>query len=114
MGWIDSLKRLNSPPKKSAKLATAKQAAEYLGITERHIHRLVRQGRLQCVQISTKVRKFSIDQLKAFIEASKTPTPKKQIDKKLSDGLTCIQGNRENKPFDRQAAKGELRSWRSK
>jgi excisionase family DNA binding protein len=113
MGWIDSLKRLNSPPKKSAKLATPRQAAAYLGVTERHVHRLVRQGRLQCIQISTRHRKFSIDQLKAFIEASKTPTPKKQIDKKLSDGLTCIQGSKEPKPFDRKAAREELIKWRS-
>ncbi len=60
-----------------SQLLTPKQAAQFLGVSERTVHRFVRERKLQCVQLSRKVRKFTQAQLDEFIANRSLPLPPK-------------------------------------
>ncbi len=51
------------------RLMTAMDVAEILGISAKTVHKLVREGRLGCVQVTAKERRFTEEQIKAYIEA---------------------------------------------
>ncbi|MFC1835432.1 helix-turn-helix domain-containing protein [Thermodesulfobacteriota bacterium] len=48
-------------------LMTAKEASEYLKVSVRILHGLVRKGKLACIQYNQRVRHFTRDQLDEFI-----------------------------------------------
>ena len=50
-------------------LMNAQDVAEILGIAKKTVHKLVRDGRLGCVEITETDRRFTIDQVQNFIEA---------------------------------------------
>ena len=62
-------------------LLTVHEASAFLQITPRTIHRLVREGLLGCVQITSRERCFTARQLDAYIEAQTIPA-KIAIDRK--------------------------------
>ncbi len=98
-------------------LLTPEQAAEYLGIKVKTVHQLVRDGKLACVQVTARDRKFTKAQLQEFIE-SRTISMPKIVDKKLSSGLRFPRkGGVQRKSTgdslsERKKMKEELRSWR--
>jgi len=56
------------------KLLTAKDVAEVLGIAAKTVHKLVREGKLGCVLVTSKGRRFTEQQVRDYIEAgSKWP-----------------------------------------
>jgi excisionase family DNA binding protein len=67
-------------------LLTTQAVAEYLGVKTKTTHQLVREGKLSCIQLSPKDRKFTEDQLKAYLD-SRTVAAPKLIDKKASKTL---------------------------
>jgi len=95
-------------------LLTPKQAAQFLMVSERTVHRFVRERKLQCVQLSPKVRKFTQAQLDEFIASRSLPLPPKRIDKELTPGLPSPRkgGVKSSGGFERAQALKELRSWR--
>jgi hypothetical protein len=63
-----------------ASLLDAKDVAKILKSSVKTVHKRVREGKLGCVQITAKDRRFTIEQVRTFIEAQSTRTP---IDKKV-------------------------------
>jgi excisionase family DNA binding protein len=59
------------------KLMTAKDVAEILGIAAKTVNKLVREGKLGCVQVTAKERRFTKQQIQEYIESCSS---KVQID----------------------------------
>jgi excisionase family DNA binding protein len=98
-------------------LLTPEKAAEYLGIKVKTVHQLVREGRLACIQVTTRDRKFTEAQIQAFIE-SRTITLPNVIDKKSPRRLPspARKGGVERKSTgdflsERAKMRNEVRSW---
>jgi excisionase family DNA binding protein len=97
-------------------LLTSKQAAEYLGIRVKTVHELVRDGKLGCVQVTQRDRKFTEGHLQEFIAKRTIPVPK-PVDRKPPNKLPFPQkGSDQRKSTgdslsERKKMKEELRSW---
>jgi len=59
------------------KLLSAKDVAEILGISAKTVNKLVREGKLGCVQVTAKERRFTEEQVREYIESRSS---KVQID----------------------------------
>ncbi len=55
------------------KLMTAKEVAELLGISVKTVNKQVRAGQLGCVQVTTKERRFTQEQVRAYVESKSQP-----------------------------------------
>ncbi len=63
------------------KLLSARDVAEILGIAAKTVNKLVREGRLGCVHVTVKERRFTEEQIRNYIEAqSKGPKEEVRID----------------------------------
>ena len=99
-------------------LITAEQAAAHLHFSIRRIHGLVREGKLNCVQVSARQRLFTPAQIQQFIDESKpVPAPRKLIDKSTAEKISSRpRGITGKKSTGDSSARGELRkevrSWR--
>jgi excisionase family DNA binding protein len=54
-------------------LKTPEQVAEYLGVALTSVHKFVRQGRLGCIQIDGKNRRFTDEQIQEFLNRNTIP-----------------------------------------
>ena len=52
-----------------ARLLSPRDVAEILGIGVKTVHKLVRERKLGCVQVTSKERRFTEEQVRAYIEA---------------------------------------------
>jgi hypothetical protein len=92
-------------------LLYAKDVARVLGISVKMVHKMVREGKLGCVQITAKDRRFTQQQLLDYIDlCSKnrpvdTRTPRKV---RLSPSKG---GEKSSRFFDRANLLKEIRSW---
>ena len=95
-------------------ILTTEQVAEYLGVRKSDIHRYVRQGKLDCVQLSFKKRRFTESQLNEFIQRQSTSKPK-PIDSSRRVRLTSHPRNKEggekSTGASARAIRKEIRSW---
>ncbi|MGO9122065.1 MAG: helix-turn-helix domain-containing protein [Desulfomonilaceae bacterium] len=97
-------------------LLTPKQAAGFLGIRVKMLHQLVRDGKLACIQITPKDRKFSEAQIYEFIESRTIPVPK-SIDRKSPSKVPFSRKGGDSwkstgvSLSERKKMKEELRSW---
>jgi len=97
-------------------LYTPEQAAEYLGIKVKTLHRLVREGKLACIQVTPRDRKFTEAQIQDFIE-SRTITMPKIVDRKSADKLPFprkggdFQKSTGDSLSERAKMRNEVRSW---
>ena len=67
-------KRNSEEPVPVSKLLSAREVAEILGISAKTVHKLVRDGKLGRVQVTSKERRFTREQIQTYIEAqSKKP-----------------------------------------
>ena len=64
-------------------LMDAQDVALILKIAKKTVHKLVREGKLGCVQVTEKDRRFTQKQVQAYIEAQSTEV---RIDKKSAKG----------------------------
>jgi excisionase family DNA binding protein len=98
-------------------LYTPEQTAQCLGIKVKTVHQLVREGKLACIQVTAKDRKFTEAQIEAFIESRNIPLPK-QVDRKSLDRLPSSpkRGGERSKlsgdSFVRAQLRKEMVSWR--
>jgi excisionase family DNA binding protein len=91
------------------RLLSAKDVGEILGISVKTVNKLVRAGKLACVQVTTKERRFTEEQVREFLESSTIKTP---IDKKSAKPLDFPRkGGQKSLGFARTALKKEMRSW---
>ena len=51
-----------------ARLLSPKDVAEILGISVKTVHKLVRDGKLGCVQVNDRDRRFTEDQVREYVE----------------------------------------------
>jgi excisionase family DNA binding protein len=95
-------------------ILTTEQVAEYLGLRKSVIHRYVRQGKLDCVQLSFKERRFTESHLKEFIQRQ-TISKVKPIDRprpeRLSSRPRKKEGGEKSTGDSARAIRKEMRSW---
>ncbi len=92
------------------KLLTAKDVAEILGIAAKTVNKLVREGKLGCVQVTAKERRFTEEQIRAYIESRTVERP---VDRKGPKPLDFPRkGGEKSLGFARTALKQEMQSWR--
>ena len=99
------------------KMLLPEQVAEILGISAKEVHALVRLGRLECVQVTAKKRRFTQEQVQAFIDNQTKPVFK-PVDSKSRRVLPSpkpitVKGGGEGstEAFSAKALRQEMRQW---
>jgi excisionase family DNA binding protein len=92
------------------KLLTAKDVAEILGIAAKTVNKLVREGKLGCVQVTAKERRFTEDQIQEYIESRSS---KVQFDRRTHDRVKSAapKGGEKSLGFSRRSLIEEMRQW---
>ncbi len=98
------------------KLLYPRDVAQLLGLSVKTIHKLVRDGKLGCVQVTTKDRRFTQEQAQRYIESCTKNAPTK-IDARV-DTPRVRQvssppkkgGEKSSRVFDRANLLKEIRS----
>jgi excisionase family DNA binding protein len=94
-----------------AKLLKATDVAEILGISKKTVNKLAREGRLNCVQVTAKERRFTEAQIREYIESRCVAV---RIDKPKQDRVKSNApkgGKKSSRVFDRANLLKEIRSW---
>ncbi len=93
------------------RLYTIEETAAYLGVKVKRVHEYVRKGLLQCVQLSAKVRMFTEEQIKDFIQRRTIPLPK-PLDRKPREQVRCSPERRKSSGGSSvRALRKETQSW---
>jgi excisionase family DNA binding protein len=93
------------------KLLSARHVAGILGISAKTVNKLVREGKLGCVQVTAKERRFTEDQIRDYIESRSS---KVQIDRTKPDRVKSQPpkgGEKSSRVFNRADLLKEIRSW---
>lgn len=101
-----------------APLMTVEEAAKLLRVKPKTIHAFVREGKLACIQLSPRDRRFLPEHIKDFI-AARTITPPKKIDMTASSPLPFAprpkqrggEGVADEGKSLRARRREEMRSW---
>lgn len=94
-------------------LLSAKQIAVYFGISVKTVHKLVREGKLGCVQVTSTERRFTPAQVQEFIQNQSISL---RVDKKPAPTVSSRPrkgGEKSSRVFDRVDLLKEIRSWQS-
>jgi len=95
------------------KLCCATEVAQILGLSAKTVHKLVRSGKLGCVQVTSRDRRFTQEQVQEYIRSQSREV---RVDKKASRQVL----SRPKKGGDREQSVGvngkdlreEMRRWR--
>ncbi len=97
-----------------------RDVAQVLGISVKTVHKLVRDEKLGCVQVTTKDRRFTQEQVQWYIESCTTNAPAK-IDREPSLRVDTPRVRQVSSPtkkgggdsvrFSRRTLKEEMRQW---
>ena len=93
------------------KLLSPKDVAEILGISVKTVNKLVREGKLGCVQVTSKERRFTEEQVRSYIESR---ISKVQIDRRIPNRVKSTPpkgGEKSSRVFNRADLLKEIRSW---
>jgi excisionase family DNA binding protein len=112
--WMDdnrSVKADQQPGAAMPQLMNAEDVAKILKIAKKTVHKLVREGKLGCVQVTEKDRRFTPEQVQAYIDSQ---TVNVRIDKKSVKPVrsTPPKGGEKSVGFSRTDLREEMRSWR--
>jgi hypothetical protein len=66
-------------------LYTDTDVANILLLPKKLIHKLIREKKLACVQITPRIRRFTLEQVQQYIDSHSTPLP---VDKKASRSVS--------------------------
>ncbi|MGO9571400.1 MAG: helix-turn-helix domain-containing protein [Desulfomonilaceae bacterium] len=83
--------------------------ATLLGIGAKTVHKLVREGKLPCVQVTTRERRFTPEQVQLYIESQSTGI---RVDKKAAPAVSSRPkkgGAKSSGVLSRQALLEEMR-----
>ncbi len=91
-------------------LLNAEDVAQILGIAKKTVHKLVREGKLGCVQVTEKDRRFTPPQVQAYIDAQ---TVSVRIDKKRAKPVrsTPPNGGKKSLGVSRTSLQEEMSQW---
>lgn len=95
------------------KLMTAKQVADILGVSVKTVHKLVREGKLGCVQVTSKERRFAEEQVRAYIEAQSKKPEEVRIDTPRVKQVSCHpkKGGERSFGVSKADLRKEMRLW---
>ncbi len=93
------------------KLLSAKDVAQILGISAKTVNKLVREGKLGCVQVTAKERRFTEEQTREYIESRSSTV---QIDRTKPDRVKSAAPKGGEKSFGVSKAdlRREMSLWR--
>jgi len=98
------------PEAEIPQLMNAQDVALILKIAPKTVHKLVRRGKLGCVQVTEKDRRFTREQVQAYIDSQSVEV---RIDRKGSKALSSPpKGGEKSVGFSRTNLREEMRSWR--
>ncbi len=98
-------------------LLTPDQVAEYLGVSVKTVHGFVREGRLGCIQLSPRDRRFTEAQISEFLAGRTIEPPKKSVDSgtlnRLPSPAKSRQGGQKGSVGEsvRAQLREEMRQW---
>lgn len=109
---LDSTHEQRSGNRSEESLLTAKDVAARFMVSVKTVHKLVREGRLSCVQVTSRERRFTEEQIQEFIQSQ---TKSIRVDKKPQRALsspTKKGGVKSSGVNSRQALLQEMRECR--
>jgi excisionase family DNA binding protein len=91
-------------------LLTAQDVARILGISRRTVHRLVRERKLSCIQVTSKERRFSESQVADYIQSQSAP---RLVDMNAARRLSShrTKGGEKSIGVSGTDLRKEMRSW---
>lgn len=95
------------------RLLSAKDVAEILGISVKTVNKLVREGKLGCVQVTGKERRFTEEQVRAYIEAQSNGPKEVRVDTTRTRRVSSEpkKGGEKSLGFSRRSLIEEMRQW---
>jgi excisionase family DNA binding protein len=92
-------------------LLTAEDVAAILGISVKTVHKLVREKKLACVQVTSRDRRFTREQIQEYIQSQSTSV---RVDKKPAPAVSSHpkKGGTKSVGCSRTDLREEMRSWR--
>ncbi len=93
------------------RLLRAKGVAEILRISVKTVNKLVRKAKLGCVQVTAKERRFTEEQVRAYIVAQSKEV---RVDTRTPDRVKSAPpkgGEKSSRVFNRADLLKEIRSW---
>ena len=96
-----------------SRLLMPANVAEILGISVKTVHKLVREGKLGCVQVTGKERRFAEEQVRAYIEAQSRGIHEVRVDRKPARRVSSEpkKGGEKSLGFSRRSLIEEMRQW---
>lgn len=96
------------------RLLSPKDVAEILGISVKTVHKLVREGKLGSVQVTAKERRFTEEQVRAYIEAQSNKPEEVRIDTPRVQQVSCHpkKGGERSFGVSKADLRKEMRLWR--
>jgi excisionase family DNA binding protein len=84
--------------------------ATLLGISAKTVHKLVREGKLPCVQVTARERRFTPEQVQQYIESQSTVM---RVDKKAAPAVSSRpkKGGEKSIGVSGTDLRKEMRSW---
>lgn len=92
-------------------LCRASQVAQILDINVKTVHKLVREGKLSCVQVTARERRFTPEQVQQYIESQSTVI---RVDKKAAPPVSSRPKKGGMKSFGHSGVdlREEMKQWR--
>ncbi len=92
------------------RLLTAATVACILGISPKTVHKLVREGKLACVQVTARERRFTHEQVEDYIRSQTTSV---RVDKKAPRPVSSSskKGGTKSIGVSGTDLRKEMRSW---
>ncbi|AFM26041.1 helix-turn-helix domain-containing protein [Desulfomonile tiedjei] len=94
------------------RLLTAVTVASILGISPKTVHKLVREKKLACVQVTSRDRRFTHEQIQEYIRSQSTPVRVDKKDPRPVQSRPKKGGDRKSVGLSRTDLREEIRSWR--
>jgi excisionase family DNA binding protein len=91
-------------------LWSAEQVAHLLSISQKTVQKLVREGKLSCVQVTARERRFTPEQVQQYIESQSTGI---RVDKKPAPAVSSRpkKGGEKSIGVSGTDLRKEMRSW---
>jgi excisionase family DNA binding protein len=105
-----SVKADQQPGAAMPQLMNAEDVAKILKIAPKTVHKLVREGKLGCVQVTEKDRRFTPEQVQAYIDSQ---TVNVRIDKKKAVAVKFSppKGGEKSLGVSRTSLQEEMSQW---